>query len=108
MLILLASCGFVLVFVVRHMNSLLRGYRRSASGATLVRSLSNRVSDNPPFDRLFYLVIFQIISRPYDPLSSSKYRSRLMPEVRRRFLMINTGTALYVGMTSGRRTPALT
>jgi hypothetical protein len=41
----------------------------------------------------------------YDSLSSSKYRSRLMPAVRRRFLMMNTGTALYAGITSGRRTP---
>jgi hypothetical protein len=31
-----------------------------------------------------------------------------MPDVRRRFLMMNTGTARYTGMTSGRRTPALT
>ena len=44
------------------------------------------------------------LTEPYCP-SSSKYRSRVTPAVRSRFLMMNTGTARYAGITSGRRTP---
>ena len=39
--------------------------------------------------------------------SKEKYRSRAMPAVRIRFLMINTGTAEYIGMTSGLLTSGL-
>ena len=39
--------------------------------------------------------------------SKEKYRSRAMPAVRSRFLMINTGTAEYIGMTSGLLTSGL-
>src|SRR5450759_1503072 len=38
---------------------------------------------------------------------SSKYRSREIPAVRRLFLMMNTGTNEYLGITTGRSTPAL-
>jgi len=37
---------------------------------------------------------------------SSKYRSRLIPAVRRLFLMMNTGILRYFGTTTGRSTPA--
>jgi hypothetical protein len=37
-------------------------------------------------------------------LSNWKYLSRDIPDVRRLFLMMKTGTAWYLGMTTGRRT----
>jgi hypothetical protein len=51
-------------------------------------------------------------SRAWDPIqrhkhsrSNLKYSSRFNPLVRRLFLMMKTGTALYLGMTTGRNTP---
>jgi hypothetical protein len=41
----------------------------------------------------------------YDSLRSSKYRSRLMPDVRSTFLTMNTGTGRYMGITSGGELP---
>lgn len=50
---------------------------------------------------------FLTSAQNHEFLSSSKYRSRLIPDVRRRFLMMNPRTARYMGITSGRFTPRL-
>lgn len=42
-------------------------------------------------------------SQPHHWSSSSKKRSRDIPAVRRLFLMMNTGTDAYLGITTGRR-----